>query len=217
MPIPPSAPAPDAGQPAPTPTREGNLAAIGSLARFAADMADRFALQWDQRAGPGEEAVLLETHGRRMAALCRGTGLVPWRDDTAAVIGPIRDAVRLRHEWVSNAAAELTCCGTGRSPELDAAEQETRSALARVLADLPSGADTARTWSALDLGVTLSVPPGWVLVRSDFELVLLAPAALQRVGPEALGPSPRPNGSAVRMWSVALPGPYSLSDALRDS
>jgi len=54
-------------------------------------------------------------------------------------------------------------------------------------------------------------------VRSDFELVLLAPAALQRVGPDALGPSPRPNGSAVRMWSVALPGPYSLSDALRDS
>ena len=122
-----------------------------------------------------------------------------------------------RYEWASDAVAQLTCCGSAHTRDLDAAEQATRNALARALGDLPTGAETARTWSASDLGVRLSIPPGWVLVRSDFELVLLAPAQFQRVGPAALGAGPRPNGAAVRMWTVSRPGPYSLSDALRDS
>jgi len=148
-------------------------------------------------------------------------GLIPPPAEMTSLSGLVRDAVRGRHEWVTSAAARLTCCGSARTPELEAMELETRDALAHALGELPPAdgatASEANTRSAADLGITFTFPAGWAVVRSDFEVVLVAPARLQRVGKDGLGTSPRPNGSAVRMWTVNRPGQYTLADALRDS
>lgn len=219
--FPPAAATPGAAVPAPTPTTNEYLVSVRPLAQFAAEMADRFGTLWSAATDPREQALLLNGHGHRMATLCRGVGLVPPPAEMASLGGLVRDAVRGRHEWVTSAAAELTCCGSGRTPELEAMELETRDALAHALGDLPPAdgatASEANTRSADDLGITFTIPAGWAVVRSDFEVVLVAPAWLQRVGKDGLGTSPRPNGSAVRMWTVNRPGQYTLADALRDS
>ena len=210
-----------AGRPSPTPTAAEYLAAAGPLIRFAAEMADRFEARWNRAADRHEQVDLLSGHGRRMAILCRGVGLVPSPAETASLSGLIRDAIQGRHEWVTSAAARLTCCGTARTPELDAMELGTRDTLVRMPGFMPPP-DTETppepgVGSNSDLGITFRIPADWVLVRSDFEVVLLAPPALQRIGEDALGTGPRPNGSAVRMWTVQRPGQYTLADALRDS
>ncbi len=219
--FPPTATGGTVANPAPTPIADEYLASVRPLAQFAAEMADRFGAQWGVAKDAREQADLLDGHGRRMATLCRGVGLVPPPAEMASLGGLVRDAVRGRHEWVTSAAAELTCCGSARTPELEAMELETRDALAHALGDLPpaDGAtpSEANTRSADDLGITFTIPAGWAVVRSDFEVVLVAPARLQRVGKDGLGTSPRPNGSAVRMWTVQRPGQYTLADALRDS
>ena len=221
MVFPPAAATPGAAVPAPTPTTGEYLVSVRPLAQFAAEMADRFGALWSAATDPREQAFLLNGHGRRMATLCRGVGLVPPPAEMASLGGLVRDAVRGRHEWVTSAAAELTCCGSGRTPELEAMELETRDALAHALGELPPAdgatASEANTRSADDLGITFTIPAGWVVVRSDFEVVLVAPARLQRIGGNGLGTGPRPNGSAVRMWTVQRPGQYALADALRDS
>ena len=221
MPFPPAAATPAAAEPAPTPTTGEYLVSVRPLAQFAAEMADRFGTLWSAATDPREQALLLNGHGRRMATLCRGVGLVPPPAEMASVAGLVRDAVRGRHEWVTSAAAGLTCCGSARTPELEAMELEMRDALARALGELPladgATASEANTRSADDLGITFTIPAGWAVVRSDFEVVLVAPARLQRVGKDGLGTGPRPNGSAVRMWTANRPGQYTLADALRDS
>jgi len=219
--FPPTAMGGTVSNPAPTPTVDEYLASVRPLVQFATEMADRFGAHWGVATDAREQADLLGGHGRRMATLCRGVGLIPPPAEMTFVAGLVRDAVRGRHEWVTSAAAELTCCGSGRTPELEAMELETRDALARALGELPPAdgatASEANTRSADDLGITFTIPAGWVVVRSDFEVVLVAPARLQRIGGNGLGTGPRPNGSAVRMWTVQRPGQYTLADALRDS
>jgi len=208
-------------EPAPTPTPGEFMAAAVPIIQFASGIADRFQDPWGSVRGPSEEAALLGVHGRRVAALCRGVGFLRPSAAEDELAGRIRDAIGRRYEWVSGAAEQLTCCGTGRTGDLEAAQEATRNTLEDLLLEFSSLAGTApdgaRTWISTDLGVTLSVPAGWVLVRSDFEMVLLAPARFQRIGDNGLGMGPRANGSAVRVWTVSRPGTYTLDDALRDA
>ena len=221
--IPPTATGGTAWEPAPTPTVDEYLASVRPLIQFAAEMTDRFGTLWNAATDAREQAGLLGGHGHRMAALCRGVGLVPPPAEMASLAGLIRDAIQGRHQWVTSAAARLTCCGSARTPELEAMELDTRDALDRVTGAMPPP-DTGTppetgVGSNSDLGIVFPVPVDWVIARSDFEVVLLAPARYQRTGEDALGTSPRPNGSAVRMWTVNRPRPrqYALADALRDS
>ena len=77
-------------EPAPTPSKEEHVSAAYSLVQFATEVADRLAAEWEEAVDASEQAILLDGHGRRMAALCRGVGLIPSRADMAATIGLIR-------------------------------------------------------------------------------------------------------------------------------
>jgi len=205
----------------PTPTLGEYLTATQAITGFGSEMAEEFSLPWAEADAAVDQADLLNGHGRRIAELCRGTRLVTPPPGTAELRSQVAEAVGVRHDWVTAAAAQLLCCDDALTPELEVQERSTREALADALMAVPSlevpGLGESRTVMAATLGIEFSIPADWVLVRSDPEVVLLAPASLQRVGQSGLGPGPRPNGSAVRMWSVSPPGTYTLAEAVREA
>lgn len=207
--------------PTPTPSLDEYLVAATRLVSFASNLSERFHSVWIEGDQPREQAALVEMHGRRIAALCRGMGLIPAPDTIRDITNAVSQVIRSRHAWTVEAAGQLECCGTSLTPDLIEEEAVTRRAFEQVQAQLESigSPDLShdRTWQAEILGLSLSFPTGWLPVRSDFEVVVLAPPELQRMGVNAIGPSPRPNGTAVRLWTVRLPGTYGLKEAMRDS
>jgi hypothetical protein len=156
-----------------------------------------------------------------MAELCRATARAGPPEALAETSELLGREVEKLYEWINSAVSALASTGDTHTPELIDSEQQAEDSLHSLIARLPSAESPSSSgdtvWEVTGLKISYRVPESWLLTRSDFETVLLAPPEYQRFDEYALGPSPRPNGSAVRIWTVQRPGSYDQEDATRDS
>ncbi len=160
---------------------------------------------------------------RRVAALCDALSLAPVPPEAKDVRALARTLLIQRREWAAGVASLIRESGRSSEPALDAARSVVDDNVAVFRDEIKSLANAHGALERPDpLGATISservrvaftAPAGWLLVRSDSQIVLAAPLDLQVPGIRGLGPGREGFGTSIRVRRVRdVPG-WTLADA----
>lgn len=180
--------------------------------------------RWDRATSSREAAAELGAQGTRLALLCAAAARLPDVQEARAASSALRAALRARQAWLVSAAESLACCGSLGAHSVNFVAEAAAAAFSSADAALeplatqyggPTGAGPAPSDVASDvLGVTLTLPPGWLLLDHAALIIAQAPPGSQVMAPGGNGPRAWSLGTAMRVRRLRNPPGQDLNSAL---
>lgn len=182
---------------------------------------DEFNSDWASDLSEFEQAKKLQVFGSRASFACDAVAhidAVP--PEATGFDSQLREAIRVRHAWVTLAIAELNCCENAITEETDIGNYNTSS----LVAEIPDAvSDIVQQYSVPrpdtgnifieSIGVELEPSDGWFLSGSSLSPVLIAPFELNGQDISGLGPERWQLGTAIRIRRLRNPEPLDVSES----
>lgn len=182
---------------------------------------DLFSSDWSDDLEPDRQAQQLQTLGIRVSQACSAIAQITEIPPEAAGFDSLlREAARIRHNWVRIAADQLECCGNAFTPDIDDGNAETTAVVSSLSAEMAmliqkhnAGPARFQIFTDQAIGIEISTESGWLVSADGLNPVFYAPFVLNKSSLAGLGPDRWMQGTAVRVRRLRNPGPTDAATA----